>query len=76
MIAAALFLSVLAASGAAVVIVYRRQRSEDAKVAKTVDDSAELRSLRLELADLVQKHAALRDEYDKTKILIPRGHVK
>ncbi len=72
MIALAVVLSVALASGAAVAIVYRRQRSEDARSSREFSGYEHLDSLQRNFAEHLTKHRELREEFDRVKLLVPR----
>ncbi len=72
MIAISVVISVLISSGAAVAIVYRRQRSVDAQTAKSVDDSEKLNALYEAHKALHAEHTALQADFDKVKLMVPR----
>ncbi len=59
--------------------VFRRQDSEDASTAQTVDDNKRIEELSEALDDLGKdhetlagKHAELREEHDRVKLMVPR----
>jgi hypothetical protein len=57
---------------AALAGVLRRQDSRDAEVVQTIADRDELERLRVVHQDLAGRHTALREEFDRVKLMVPK----